>query len=651
MEVLRPRARAPNGSAKMAAVARRSPILVVFALLGGIAGFVVTWRGSLVAGVASGVAVWLIGWFAVWLGLRRGAADAPADPARRRFLALAGAGGLAAAAGGVAIARVAKTVTRVDAVAAQDAAAFRLGAEYMELVRRSYHPGRSGDLQLVLAPFNSSNYAPESLSLIPMDRRTSHASIWMYLQRIPLVAYGPGIIEPSDSEERVTLADVAPTTAMLAGLDTWPDDRDGAALPGLGALLPERRPKVIVTFVIDGGGWNVLNAWPDAWPELRRLMREGANHRNAIVGSFPTVTACAHATIGTGAYPWKHGITGHNIRDGSGVRKAYRKIGDADPSDILIPTVADLVYEASDGGAWVGEIGYQVWHMGMLGHGGRDRPAGDPPVGVYFDESSRSWAPHHPERFRLPRSVPGPERLDTYLASFTPLDVDRAFDPSGRQTDCCSPPVIAFQGDLIDATFDSEPIGTTGHTDLLYTTYKSPDYAGHIYGMASPWEELVLRETDAQLGRLVRMLDERFPGEYVIFVTADHGQCPIPDVVGGVRLDPIQLGELIEDEFGALYDAVQSVVPHEVYLHTGKLWDAGANVDDVAAFIRDLRYRQNIGPYVPRDAIQQDLLDQEQFAAVFSTAWLDRLRDVDPARYGDTAYTADGVDIGLPLPP
>jgi hypothetical protein len=98
-------------------------------------------------------------------------------------------------------------------------------------------------------------------------------------------------------------------------------------------------------------------------------------------------------------------------------------------------------------------------------------------------------------------------------------------------------------------------------------------------------------------------------------------------------------------------DPVLSVVPHEVYLDADALRDARATIDDVAAFIRDLRYRQNIGPYVPRDAIQQELLDQKQFAAVFSVDWLDRLRDVDPATFGETIYTADGVDIGMPAMP
>ena len=86
--------------------------------------------------------------------------------------------------------------------------------------------------------------------------------------------------------------------------------------------------------MIDGGGWNVLQHWPDSWANLKSLMGTGANFRNAITGSFPAVTACAHASIGTGTFPSQHGITGHNIRDGSKVRKAYGDAGHANPGDI-----------------------------------------------------------------------------------------------------------------------------------------------------------------------------------------------------------------------------------------------------------------------------------------------------------------------------
>jgi hypothetical protein len=50
--------------------------------------------------------------------------------------------------------------------------------------------------------------------------------------------------------------------------------------------------------------------------------------------------------------------------------------------------------------------------------------------------------------------------------------------------------------------------------------------------------------------------------------------------------------------------------------------NGGATVDDVAASLQDYRYRQNIGPYVPVDAIEQDLLDRKEFAAVFGSGYL-----------------------------
>lgn len=621
--------------------------LIVFALLGGAVALVVTYLGSISSGIAAGLATWLVGLGVIAWGTRHEMLGEPDDPSRRRFLALAGLGGFAWVAAGTAIGRVAAKLARPDAQAVQEAAATDLGAEYMEMVRRTYMPGRSGDIQLLLAPFNSANYSQESVSLVPNDPRTSHASTWMYLERIPLVVYGPGIVEPSDSEERVTLADLAPTTAGLIGFDGWPADRDGRPLPGL--RTNGKLPKIVVTFVIDGGGWNVLSHWKDDWPTLQRLMREGANFRNAIAGSFPAVTACAHATIGTGTFPHQHGITGHNIRDNGWVRKAYGTPGTAYPGDIVIPTLADLWSDATDDAAWVGEIGYQIWHMGMIGYGGRTRGADQKPVGVFWNEDGGGgWAPHNPDLFRLPVGSPGLDVYEAHKAGFIAPDWDQQFTPKGRQSPCCSPPIVQYQGDLIAAAIQNEPVGE-GPTSLLYTTYKSPDYTGHIYNMLSQWEGLMLHAVDDDLAKLVDLLEVRFPGEYVVIVTADHGQCPLPDAVDGVRLDPIQLERVIEEEFGAgITKVVQSAVPSEVYLDTGALWDSGTTPADVAAHLRHLTYRQNIGPYVPRSAIEEDLLVREEFAAVFATSFLDQLGEV--ARFGETIYTGDEVDPGIPPP-
>jgi len=133
----------------------------------------------------------------------------------------------------------------------------------------------------------------------------------------------------------------------------------------------------------------------------------------------------------------------------------------------------------------------------------------------------------------------------------------------------------------------------------------------------------------------------------VLLVTADHGQCPLPDDVGGTRVDPIQLGEDIEREFGrGLFPIVQEVVPSEIYLDRRGLADTGVTRGEIAAWLADYRYRGNIGPYVPKSAIEQGLLDQKQFAAVFPTDFIASLEGRDLASYGPTRFTE--ADDGLP---
>lgn len=617
-------------------------------LLGALASFVVALAGSALLGVITGFVCLAVAGVATW-SVRR--MSAPTDPSRRRLLAAAGLLGAAAATGGAALGRTIRRVTRQDPRPVQEAMARDLGAEYMELVARAYHPERSGDLQLLVAPFNSANYAPESKSLVPRDPRTSHASVWMYLERVPLVVLGPGI-GPSDSTDRVSLADVAPTVAHLLGFEDFLDlGREGRSLPEI--PRPAAPPELVVTFVIDGGGWNVLHRYPDAWPNLRRLMRTGANYRNALHGSFPAVTASAHATIGTGAFPRTHGITGHNIRDGSKVRKSYGELGHADPGDILVPTLADLWSDATGNRAWIGELGYQIWHLGMIGQGGRSRGAGDRPVAVYWDERGdpQDWRVQNEDLFRRPVVTPPYGAFEGYRASYVPNpDRNPEFDPlKPKNIHCCSTPVIRYQGDLIDATLANEPVGSPEAPGLLFVNYKSPDYTGHVYGMLDPMTGDALRDVDEQLGRLVVQLETLYPGRYALVVTADHGQCPLPDAAGGVRLDPIQLWDDLEREFGGgLFGFVQSVVPSEVYLHADVLWDAGATREDVAAFLRDYPYRRNIGPYVPVDAIEQDLLDRQQFAAVFATSFLDTLAGRDLAGFGPGIYPE--AEIGIPEP-
>jgi predicted AlkP superfamily pyrophosphatase or phosphodiesterase len=407
--------------------------------------------------------------------------------------------------------------------------------------------------------------------------------------------------------------------------------------------------------VIDGGGWNVLQHWDDpddtktAWPNVKRLMREGAVYRNATVGAFPAVTACAHATIGTGAFARTHGITGHNVRYRGRPVKAWGTPGEADPSFLLVPTLADTWSEATGEGAWIGELGYQIWHLGMIGRGGT-RPLGDKPVAVLWDEDGGGgWIPQNPELYRMPRAFPDLARLDELTAAYSDPGVDDRYTLKGKKAVCCTPPIIEYQGDLIEATFDSEPIGEGPSTSLLYVNVKAPDYAGHVYNYLSLRQRFALQEVDRQIERVRAILEERFsPGEYALIVTADHGQCPTVNLAGGVRLDPIQIEEDVAHGFDTSpMRLIESVVPHEIYLSERAMLDTGVNAEDIAAWLKDYRYGENIGPYVPDEAIDRDRLDQPIFAAVMPGSYVEELAGTDLSRFGPGHYP-DGDPDGIP---
>ncbi|MDP9226791.1 MAG: alkaline phosphatase family protein [Actinomycetota bacterium] len=276
-----------------------------------LAAAITTFRYGLLLGLIVGAVGAVIAWAAMLAASR---AEPREDPSRRRFLALSGLVGLVVALSGAEAGRLIRRWTRANPDPVIQDMARGLGSEALTYLRRGHYPEHSGELQLVVAPFSSSNYPQESTSLVHRDPRTSHAAIWPYLERVPVVVHAPGILKNTGTmDDRVTLADLAPTASNLMGFDFAAPD--GMPLPGV--PRPSKPPKVIVMFVIDGGGWNVLRHWspengnPVSWPKLRAIMEspESLVYRNAVMGSFPSVTACAHATIGTGAFPWKHGIS------------------------------------------------------------------------------------------------------------------------------------------------------------------------------------------------------------------------------------------------------------------------------------------------------------------------------------------------------
>jgi predicted AlkP superfamily pyrophosphatase or phosphodiesterase len=91
--------------------------------------------------------------------------------------------------------------------------------ELAELYRRSFVPGRSGDLVV---------QAARGCLLSTHDTGTSHGSPWEYDRRVPLLFRGRGVAAGTTADPAATV-DIAPTLAALLGLSP-PADLDGRVL-------------------------------------------------------------------------------------------------------------------------------------------------------------------------------------------------------------------------------------------------------------------------------------------------------------------------------------------------------------------------------------------------------------------------------------
>jgi predicted AlkP superfamily pyrophosphatase or phosphodiesterase len=87
------------------------------------------------------------------------------------------------------------------------------------LLRRSFHPDRSGDLLVATKPL-------VVFGVPPMEYPTSHGSPNAYDRRVPLIFWGPW--KGGERREPVRIVDLAPTLAHELGLK--PGLVDGKAL-------------------------------------------------------------------------------------------------------------------------------------------------------------------------------------------------------------------------------------------------------------------------------------------------------------------------------------------------------------------------------------------------------------------------------------
>ncbi|MEA2451761.1 MAG: hypothetical protein QOG04_471 [Actinomycetota bacterium] len=491
--------------------------------------------------------------------------------------------------------------------------ACKLPPEQLRRTLRGYFPGRSPELTFVpTEPDYFGNFRTT----------TTHSGPWPYVQRVPLMFYGPGFIRSQGEiklDREATLTDIAPTLAELLRTP-FPDRRPGHVIQN--ALLPrsERngKPRLIMTVVWDGGGWNTLQQWPGAWPNLKRFMATGTSIAGVTVGSNPSVTPAIHANIGTGSFPAAHGIVSIPQRRGPFIEDSW---AGHSPHNLLVQTLADMYDPRTNNRAKVGLLAEQDWHLGMIGHGAALNK-GDKDIAILtrtepFETNSRYY--------RLPsymQHVPG---FQADLKTIDKSDGTKNGEwlghtlPTSHGSGFANPVWSLYQMRLLRKLLNEEGFGKDKVPDLFYTNFKQIDEVSHAYFLQSPEMHYTIPYSDKALAGLVRWMNEHVgKNRWVLAMTADHGVGPRFDKADAWAID---MDELLIDTAVHFHvrvtDLFQNQRPQGFWLNPTTMQREGITLAEMSNFLLDYTMKNNVrdGQRVRKQ--YRDRLGEHLFAAAF----------------------------------
>ena len=334
-------------------------------------------------------------------------------------------------------------------------------------------------------------------------------------------------------------------------------------------------PKLIVILVVDQMRVDYLQWYAANYSGgLARLIREGAWFTEAAYPYLNTITCAGHSTIGTGSFPYRHGMILNNWFDPKTGKSPYCTDD---------PTVTEISYNnlspiQGDSGKLmlVPAIGEQVMDRGgrsvalslkprsavtLTGHkatavvwfddrGGWTTSSAFTKEPVPFLKSFIDANPLKADAERVwERTLPlsayqgqdemtGEGKVTGWSGSFPhPLAV-----AGGKPEDFYarwqrSPYADEYLERMAEASIDALKLGQGTTVDFLGVSFSAVDGIGHVYGPRSHEIQDALVRLDRTIGKLLDYLDSRVGrGNYILGLSADHGVAEIPEQVGGGRV-------------------------------------------------------------------------------------------------------------------
>lgn len=417
---------------------------------------------------------------------------------------------------------------------------------------------------------------------------------------------------------------------------------------------PADKPKLVVGIVVDQMRQEYLYRFDKKLGSggLKRLTGEGFWLKNAHYNYVPTETGPGHASIYTGTTPAIHGIIANEWYDRD-LKKDVNCVGDEKQKTVgstskngavspwrnLATTVTDELKLATQRRAKV--IGISIKDRGAVLPSGHmadgaywfDAPTGNFITSTYYKAALPLWVNDFNKR----------KLADQYLnqewTTLLPLDQykesgvddspyegrfkgkERATFPYNlkeirKNYDFDLVATTPFGNTLVSefakASIDGEGLGKDDVTDFLAISFSSPDRIGHSVGPNAVEIEDTYLRLDKTIEDLLQTLDAKVgKGNYLVFLTADHGVAEVPQAMkdqrvpaGYFRLPYVEasLNEFLKPYFPEK-KVVERVSTEQVYL-SSDLFQADAKTSGVDAL-------------VATELITKYLLTQEGIAQVF----------------------------------
>jgi hypothetical protein len=198
-----------------------------------------------------------------------------------------------------------------------------------------------------------------------------------------------------------------------------------------------------------------------------------------------------------------------------------------------------------------------------------------------------------------------------------------------------------YSFEFAKAAIENEKLGTGSVTDFLALSISSTDYIGHSFGPNSVEIEDTYYRLDKDIGEFLQYLDSRLgKGNYLFFLTADHGVAHIPgflkehNIPGGIFDDYAIMQEInssLSTEFG-MNNIIQNAQNYQFYINIPEVEKNGKDLDRIKrAIIKILKAKAFIVNAFETDKLEQTTLQQTQKSMMAN--------GYNPARSGDIMFT------------